>query len=45
MKYTVEKLEKAVTKFLGQIGFAHDLSILLTRKPNEVLIEEDLLIS
>ena len=43
MKFTEEKLEKAFTKLLGQEGFPHHLGITITRKPEEVLIEEDLL--
>jgi len=42
MKFTEEKLEKAFTKLLGQEGFPHHLGITITRKPDEVLIEEDL---
>ncbi len=42
MKFTEEKLEKAFTELLGQEGFPHHLGITLTRKPEEVLIEEDL---
>jgi type I restriction enzyme R subunit len=42
MKFTEEKLEKAVTELLGQEGFPHHLGITIGRKPEEVLIEEDL---
>jgi type I restriction enzyme R subunit len=42
MKFTEEKLEKAFTELLGQEGFPHHLGITLARKPEEVLIEEDL---
>lgn len=42
MKFTEEKLESAFTELLGQEGFAHHLGISITRKPEEVLIEEDL---
>ena len=42
MKFTEEKLEKAFTELLGQEGFSHHLGINITRKPDEVLIEEDL---
>jgi type I restriction enzyme R subunit len=42
MKFTGEKLEKAFTELLGQEGFPHHLGITITRKPEEVLIEEDL---
>jgi type I restriction enzyme R subunit len=41
-KFTEEKLEKAFTELLGQEGFPHHLGITLQRKPDEVLIEEDL---
>lgn len=42
MKFTEEKLEKAFTELLGQEGFPHHLGDTLTRRPEEVLIEEDL---
>ncbi len=42
MKFTEEKLEKAFTELLGQEGFPHHLGVTITRKPDEVLIEEDL---
>lgn len=42
MKFTEEKLEKAFTELLGQEGFPHHLGIAIARKPDEVLIEEDL---
>src|SRR5574344_801541 len=42
MKFTEEKLERAFTELLGQEGFPHHLGITLSRKPDEVLIEEDL---
>ena len=42
MKFTEEKLEKAFTELLGLEGFAHHLGITITRKPDDVLIEEDL---
>lgn len=42
MKFTEEKLEKAFTELLGQEGFPHHLGITINRKPEEVLIEEDL---
>lgn len=42
MKFTEEKLEKAFTDLLGQEGFPHYLGVTITRKPEEVLIEEDL---
>ena len=41
MKFTEEKLEKTFTELLGQEGFPHHLGITITRKPDEVLIEED----
>lgn len=42
MKFTEEKLERAFTELLGQEGFPHHLGITITRKPDDVLIEEDL---
>lgn len=42
MKFTEEKLERAFTELLGQEGFPHHLGISINRKPDEVLIEEDL---
>lgn len=42
MKFTEEKLERAFTELLGQEGFPHHLGITITRRPEEVLIEEDL---
>ncbi|MCE2958525.1 MAG: type I restriction endonuclease subunit R [Bacteroidota bacterium] len=42
MKFTEEKLERAFTELLGQEGFPHHLGITIARKPEEVLIEEDL---
>jgi type I restriction enzyme, R subunit len=42
MKFTEEKLEKAFTELLGQEGFPHHFGITINRKPEEVLIEEDL---
>ena len=42
MKFTEAQLEKAFTELLGQEGFPHHLGISITRKPDEVLIEEDL---
>jgi hypothetical protein len=44
MKFTEEKLESAFTELLGQEGFPHHLGITITRKPDEVLIEEDKLL-
>ena len=40
--FTESRLEKAFTELLGQEGFPHHLGITITRKPEEVLIEEDL---
>lgn len=42
MKFTEEKLERAFTELLGHEGFSHHLGITIARKPDEVLIEEDL---
>ena len=42
MRFTEEKLERAFTELLGQEGFPHHLGITITRKPDEVLIEDDL---
>lgn len=42
MKFTEEKSEKAFTELLGQEGFPHHIGITIARKPEEVLIEEDL---
>ena len=42
MKFTEQKLEKAVTELLGQEGYPHHLGITITRKSDEVLIEDDL---
>lgn len=42
MKFDEEKFEKAFTELLGQEGFPHHLEITIKRKPDEVLIEEDL---
>ncbi len=42
MKFTEEKLERAFTELLDKEGFPHHLGITLSRKPDEVLIEEDL---
>jgi type I restriction enzyme R subunit len=42
MKFTEEKLEKVFTELLGIEGFSHHLGITITRKPDDVLIEEDL---
>jgi type I restriction enzyme, R subunit len=42
MKFTEAQLEKAFAELLGQEGFPHHLGISIVRKPDEVLIEEDL---
>ncbi|MEN9523190.1 MAG: hypothetical protein RL065_1567 [Bacteroidota bacterium] len=42
MKFTEAQLEKAFTELLEQEGFPHHLGITINRKPEEVLIEEDL---
>jgi len=42
MKFTEEKLEKAFTELLVQEGYPHHLGITISRKADEVLIEEDL---
>jgi len=42
MKFTEEKLERAFTELLGQEGFPHHLGNTINRKPDDVLIEEDL---
>ena len=42
MKYTEASLEGAFTELLGQEGFPHHLGITITRKPEEVLIEDNL---
>jgi type I restriction enzyme R subunit len=42
MKFTEEKLEKAFTELLVQECFPHHQGITISRKPDEVLIEEDL---
>ncbi len=41
-KFTEEKLENVFTELLGQEGFPHHLGITIARRPDEVLIEEDL---
>lgn len=42
MKFTEAQLEKAFAELLGQEGFPHHLGVTIARKPEEVLIEEDL---
>ena len=41
MKFTEQKLEKAFTELLGQEGYPNHLGNTITRKPDEVLIEDD----
>ncbi len=41
MKFTEQKLEKAFTELLGQEGYPHHSGITITRKSDEVLIEDD----
>jgi type I restriction enzyme R subunit len=43
MKFTEASLEKAFIELLGQERFPHHLGITIACKPDEVLIEEDLL--
>ena len=42
LRFTEEKLERAFIELLGQEGFPHHLGITIARRPDEVLIEEDL---
>ena len=42
MKFTEEKLEHSFTELLGQEGYPHHIGITLNRKPDEVLLEDDL---
>jgi len=42
MKFTEEKLEEAFTELLGNEGFKHQHGLTISRKPDDVLIEEDL---
>lgn len=42
MKFTEEKLERVFTELLEQEGFLHNPGITISRKPDEVVIEEDL---
>lgn len=42
MKFTEEKLEKAFTELLEQEGYPHHLGSSINRKPEDVLIEEDI---
>ena len=42
MKFTEEKLEKAFTELLNSEGFTHQLGATIMRKPDDVLIEDDL---
>jgi type I restriction enzyme R subunit len=40
--FTEASLEQTFTELLGKEGFSHHLGITITRKPEDVLIEEDL---
>ncbi len=42
MKFTEEKLEHVFIELLGQEGFSHHLGETINRRPDEVLIEDDL---
>jgi len=42
MKFTESQLEKAFVELLGKEGFPHQPGIQIARKPDEVLIEDDL---
>ena len=42
MKFTEAKLEHSFTELLAVEGYSHHLGIDLIRKPEEVLIEDDL---
>ncbi|MCK9301106.1 MAG: HsdR family type I site-specific deoxyribonuclease [Bacteroidales bacterium] len=42
MKFTEEKLEQAFTELLEQEGFLHQHGKSISRKPDDVLIEDDL---
>ncbi len=42
MKFTEEKLEQSFAELLGREGYAHCPGNLLTRQPEEVLIEDDM---
>ena len=42
MKFTEEKLEHSFTELLGQEGYPHHIGITLNRKPDDVLLEDDL---
>lgn len=42
MKFTEDKLEQSFIELLEQEGYPHRSGITITRKPDEVLIEEDL---
>lgn len=41
-QFTEARLEQSFTELLGQEGFPHHIGISISRKPDEVLIEEDL---
>ena len=42
MKFTEEKLEKAFTELLSDEGFIHQHGMSIVRRPDDVLIEDDL---
>ncbi len=42
MKFTEEKLERSFIELLGNEGYPHHVGATITRKPDEVLIEDDL---
>lgn len=42
MRFTEEKLERVFTGLLEQEGFSHQSGISVSRRPDEVLIEDDL---
>jgi type I restriction enzyme R subunit len=44
MKFAEEKLERAFTELLGQEGYSHHIGISSARKPDVMLIEEELLL-
>lgn len=43
MKFTEDRLEQVFTELLGQQGYAHQLGQTIIRRPDEVLIEADLI--
>lgn len=42
MKFTEEKLEKAFSELLEQESYPHHLGSSINRKPEEVLIEDEI---